>query len=340
MLSSTKKLGVWFPTVRCGTGTDVFTINLVEELNKRGIRAEITWLPLRAEYAPWSVPIPKPPNWATVIHVNTWLHSRFLPKNIPIVATIHHSIHDPELQPYKGFLRTQYHNYWIKNIERKTMQRANKVTAVSQFAALIAHQKVINIPIEVIYNGVDTDLFKLSNQLKEKEAPFRLLYIGSWMARKGVDLLTPIMKELGNDFELYYTGGEAAAKDRYKMPKNMHDLGRLDKAQVINAMQEADALLFTSRSEGLPLTVLEAMACGLPVITTNGSALPEVIQHRETGFLCDKNNIQSFVEAIRILKETSRLQKELSLNARSYIEDNFKIDKMIKLYIEAYQALH
>ena len=43
---------VWFPAVRAGTGTDVFTERLVEGLNKRGIRAEITWLPLRAEYAP------------------------------------------------------------------------------------------------------------------------------------------------------------------------------------------------------------------------------------------------------------------------------------------------
>lgn len=340
MLSTTKKLGVWFPTVRCGTGTDVFTITLVEELNKLGIRAEITWLPHHAEYLPWFVHKPEVPEWATVAHINTWLHPRFIPSNLPVVATLHHSIHDPELQPYKGFLRTQYHNYWIKNIERKTMQRANKVTAVSQFAALIARQKVINIPIEVIYNGVDTDLFKFSNQLKEKEAPFHLLYIGSWMARKGIDLLTPIMKELGNDFELYYTGGEAAAKDRYRMPKNMHDLGRLDKAQVINAMQEAEALLFPSRSEGLPLTVLEAMACGLPVITTNGTALPEVIQHGKTGLLCEKNNVQNFVEAIKILKETKGLQKELSLNARLSIEKNFKMDKMVEQYIEAYKTLH
>ena len=63
---------IWFPTVRTGTGTDVFTERLVEGLNQRGIRAEISWLPLRAEYAPWTVAVPKPPEWATVAHVNTW----------------------------------------------------------------------------------------------------------------------------------------------------------------------------------------------------------------------------------------------------------------------------
>ena len=91
-MSNHQAPAVWFPTVRTGTGTDVFTERLVEGLNQRGIRAAISWLPLRAEYAPWTVAIPKPPEWATVTHVNTWLHSRFLPKNLPVVATLHHSI--------------------------------------------------------------------------------------------------------------------------------------------------------------------------------------------------------------------------------------------------------
>ena len=123
------------PTVKCDTGTDTFTITLVEELNNRGIRAEITWLPLRAEYFPWAVAVPQPPGWATIVHVNTWLHPKFITSNLPVVATLHHSIHDPELQLFKGFLRSRYHDYWIKNIERKTMQRADKVVTISQFVA-------------------------------------------------------------------------------------------------------------------------------------------------------------------------------------------------------------
>lgn len=106
MSNKDSKLAIWFLTVRTGTGTDVFTERLVEGLRKRGIRAEITWLPLRAEYLPWTIAIPKPPKWATLVHVNTWLHHRFLPKSLPVnVATLHHSVHDPKLQPYKGLLR-------------------------------------------------------------------------------------------------------------------------------------------------------------------------------------------------------------------------------------------
>lgn len=330
---------IWFPTVRCGTGTDVFTITLVEELNKLGIRAEITWLPHHAECLPWLVEKPKAPDWATVAHVNTWLHPRFIPSNLPIVATLHHSIHDPELQSYKGFLRTQYHNYWIKNIERKTIQRADKVVAVSQFAANITQQHVIEIPISIIYNGVDTKKFVPKENNNIANQSFQLLYVGSWMRRKGGDLLAPIMKELGENYVLYFTGGQSVELEQKNMPSNMVDIGRLNQVEVINAMQQADALLFPTRSEGFGLVAIEAQACGLPVITTNGSALPEVVQHRKTGFLCEKNNVQSFVGAIRTLKETTGLQKELSLRARLYIEENFKIDKMVHQYVEVYGTL-
>lgn len=332
-----KKLGIWFPTVKCGTGTDVFTINLVEELNKRSIRAEITWLPHHAEYLPWFVYKPEVPEWATVVHINTWLHPRLIPSNLPVVATLHHSIHDPELRPHKGFLRTQYHNYWIKNIERKTMQRADKVVAVSQFAASITQKYVLNIPISIIYNGIDTKKFvpKENNIVNE---PFQLLYIGSWIVRKGVDLLAPIMNELGENYVLYYTGG-ATVNNQVNTPSNMIDVGRLNQESIIHHMQTVDALLFPTRSEGFGLVATEAMACGLPVIASVSSSIPEIISNGITGLLCETNNVQSFVYAIRKLKESNELQAIMSTTARHRAEKKFDISLMIQQYIETYEAL-
>ena len=82
---------VWFPAIRTNTGTDVFTRRLVKGLNEQGIKAGVTWLPLRAEYAPWTVRVPKPPEWADIVQVNTWLHPRFIPKNLPAVEKIYRS---------------------------------------------------------------------------------------------------------------------------------------------------------------------------------------------------------------------------------------------------------
>lgn len=332
MSNKDSKLAIWFLTVRTGTGTDVFTERLVEGLRKRGIRAEITWLPLRAEYLPWTIAIPKPPNWATIVHVNTWLHSRFLPKNLPVVATLHHSIHDPNLRPYKGLLRAMYHQYWIAPNERRVMRQAARVTAVSQFVADMAKQTLCDVPIQVIYNGIDTDLFCPGNRVRQKNEPFRLLYVGSWMSRKGVDLLSPIMRVLGERFELYYTGGVAAEKDKVNMPNNMYDLGRLSQQEVILEMQNSDALLFPSRSEGFGLVVAEAMACGLPVIAMRGTAVDEVIEHKKTGYLAtDISDIVTFLEKLKV---DDRATQSLSRVARQTVDKKFSDKKVIQSYVQ------
>lgn len=329
---------IWFPTVRTGTGTDIFTERLVEGLVARGIRAEITWLPLRAEYCPWSVPIPKAPSWATVVHVNTWLHSRFLPKNLPIVATLHHSIHDPKLRPYKGWLRAMYHQYWITPNERRVMKKANKVIAVSQFVADMAKKTLCDVPMQVIYNGIDTDKFKPDPNVKKPHQPFRLLYVGSWITRKGVDLLAPIMRELGDGFVLHYTGGEAAEKDKATMPSNMVDIGRLSSDEVVTAMQNADAFLFPTRSEGFGLVVTEAMACGLPVVAMKGTAVDEVLKNGVNGYLCKRDDISEFVSTIRNLKAAQEqyliMANAARLNAVELFSEKTMIDASINIYKE------
>ncbi|MCP8900219.1 glycosyltransferase family 4 protein [Gilvimarinus xylanilyticus] len=331
------KPAIWFPTVETNTGTDVFTERLVKGLNELGLQAEITWLPLRAEYAPWSVPVPKPPKWATITHVNTWMHPRFIPINIPVVATIHHAVHHPNAQSYKGFARSIYHSKWIAPIERRIMRSATKLIAVSHFSAQSARASLVDLPIEVIYNGVDTSVFTPPMFSHRPNERFRLLYIGSWAHRKGVDLLEPIMKLLDDSFELWYTGGKASSKDKQSMPSNMIDIGRLNSgAEVAKIMQLSDALCFPSRSEGHPQVVLEAMASGLPILATKGSAVEEILNHGKTGLLSGPEDTYGMAQHANTLKKDHTLRSSIAKSARSYAINTFSIQRMYEKYIKFY----
>lgn len=330
---------VWFPTVCTGTGTDVFTERIVAGLQQRGVRAEITWLPLHTEYFPWSATIPQPPAWATVAHVNTWLHTRFIPRKLPVVATIHHAVHHPDASTYKGPLRTAYHRWWIAPNERHVLRHAQCAVAVSQFVADSTRHSLLDVPMQVIYNGVDTKRFCPGARKRQPGDPFKLLFVGSWMARKGVDLLAPIMHQLDEGFVLHYTGGPAARKDKAHMPSNMIDLGRLPgDAAVVAAMQSADALLFPSRSEGHPLVAIEAMACGLPIIGMHGSSVSEAVTDGKTGLLCPQNDITAFVTTIRNLAADSTRHANLAQAARMHAMEQFSEIAMIDAYLRLYQC--
>jgi len=332
--------GVWFPTVRTGTGTDVFTETLVAGLMARGVPAEITWLPLRAEYAPWTVAAPCRPPWAQLAHVNTWLHPRFLPADIPVVATLHHAIHQPVLTAHKGLPRSLYHRYWVRPIERATISRADTVVAVSRFAAESARRNVVDRPMLVVANGVDTTQF--TPAARESHSPFRLLYVGGWKKLKGVDLLPAIMRELGEGFELFYTGGAPAPSGGVgsRVPKNMHNLERLiGRDAVANAMRDADALVFPSLSEGFGLVAAEAMACGLPVIASRGSSLEEVVIDGRTGFLCPPGDSLAFAQAARRLASDRELLTAMAEQARHRALTCFSLETALDAYLEIYRAL-
>ncbi|MFH7766359.1 glycosyltransferase family 4 protein [Acinetobacter sp. BSP-28] len=336
---SNTKPAIWFPTVKTNTGTDKFTEQLVSALTQRGFQAEITWLPHHAEYLPWLVPVPAKPDWANIAHVNTWLHSRFYPQNIPMIATLHHCVQDKYFSPYKTFAQKIYHQLWITPIEKHCFNIANLITTDSQYTAQCAKDIFGIDHAHVIYIGIDSETFHPNEFIKSRtqNEPFRLIFVGTNSIRKGFDLLPKIMQQLGDDFQLFYTSN---AQQYEPLPKNMIQLPPQKTTQdLANTYRTMDALVFPSRLEGFGLVVAEAMASGLPVVITKGSALTELVKHNETGFLCEKDNINDFVQTIRDLKEYPDLYIEVGKKARYIATTKFSIDEMVNQYIDIYTGL-
>lgn len=333
------KIKVWFPTVRVGTGTDIFTTRLARALQQKGLIAKITWFPPCFEqFAPLLRFASLPAN-TDIIFTNSWNGFAFKRDGIPLVVTVHHGGFDPALDRSKTIAQHLYHKMLIRPYEKRSFRHADAITAVSSFVATTIRPHVATLEkIAVIHNWIDTERFRPADTAQPASSKFRLLYVGKLSRMKGVDLLPDIMEQLGDGFELRIAG---RAQDRIlgELPTNVRWLGWLDEEKLVRAYQECDALLAPSRSEGFGYSALEAMACGKPVIATNGTALQEVIEHGISGLLCPENDIAAFVDACRHLASDTQCTINMGQSARHRAVNYFTEAKTISRYISLIDSL-
>ena len=323
-------MNIWLPYVAAGTGADVSTVALAQGLKDRGHRVSAQPFPHAFELAPWLLRTARPPRGCNVTITNTWNGFAFKRPGIPMVTVERLFVLDPALAPYKSQAQRLYHEQVIRRFVTASAKRADAVVAVSEYTAnVFAECLGVHRPT-VILNAVDTDFFSPEpNAIRTApRRPYRLLYVGTLSRRKGADLLAPIMRQLGPDFRLYYTGSPTPQVLGRDLPDNMHALGRLNLAQVRNEYRKADLLLFPSRGEGLARSVMEALACGTPVVTSNISSMPEAVDDT-VGQICPVDDVPSFATAVVSLLENLQAVMRCHESARTRAESRFSLDRMV-----------
>ncbi len=332
-------MGVWLPAIHGGSGVDVHTRRLALALQGHGVDVQISWFSTYYQFVPFSLAFASPPPGTNVIHALSWSGFVFKKNNIPLVVSEQLDVLDPTYRPYKSPAQAVFHQALVRRFMQKSFAAASAVTAVSQATALSLAHTVNLQSAQIIPNFVNTQIFRLPTGTPKSSKIYKLLFVGNLTRRKGADLLPPIMRQLGDRFELRFTTGLRDGSIR-NIPTNMKSIGRLtEDLQLVNAYQECDALLFPSRLEGLPMTPLEAMACGKPVIAARASSMPEVIEHGTTGLLCEPDNVNQFVEACRTLADSPKTRQQYGDAARERVERLFSEDVIVPQYIALYKSL-
>jgi glycosyltransferase involved in cell wall biosynthesis len=330
---------IWFPLVAVDTGSDVYTIRLANSLKRQGIDTEISYFSKYFELNPGLLAGQSPPTGTDIIHSNSWTAFAFKRRDIPLVATVHLPVMDPSYEPYKSFAQKIYHNLLIKRFEQLSLAAADKVVAVSDFVNRSIRNTYNGVEPVTIHNFVDTDqFFPATDKHRVKDDIFRLLFVGNLTKRKGCDLLDPIMEKLGSQYNLKATTG--LRKHRFSLSqKNIIAAGKLEGKKLVEAYQNADALLFPTRLEGFGYSALEAMACGIPVIASDNSSIPEVVADGKTGLLCPTNDVDSFYRASKFLHSHPEKCHEYGLAGRERVLSHFSPEQITQQYIALYNDL-
>ncbi|MCU7835972.1 MAG: glycosyltransferase family 4 protein [gamma proteobacterium symbiont of Taylorina sp.] len=332
------KFNVWLPAIKAGSGADVYTIRLRDALRQKGFNANITWFNHFSELFPFSHKGKVPSNTHIII-ANSWNSFVFKHPSIPLITIAHHCVFDKDFEKYKTIPQKIYHNNVIYYYEKWSLEKSDAVIAVSQYTA-DSYNNIFSIKdVNIIHNWIDSSQFK-PNNYKKNNKKFRLLFIGNWSKRKGSDLLPAIMEQLGNHYELICTSGMRERKSHKSLHSNINIIGHLPAQQsLIELYQSADLLLFPSRLEGFGYSPLEAHACGIPVVASDSSAIPEVVHDGKTGLLCPVDNIDSFVKAIKFLKNNLEVHHNMSLTARKRAVELFSEEIIISKYIKLLKSI-
>ena len=260
--------------------------------------------------------------------------------NLPLVLTFHNYILDPFMRRYSSLLQNIHYKTDLRLFTKLAVSKSNIITAVSRFTAKLVQEDLpLNRPIKVIYNGIDHTLFRPIKQTKTARTnSIKVLFCGNLTQRKGAQWLLPIVERLGANITIAYTTG---LRTRTSMPSHpqLECLGTIPHHEMPSVYQAADLLLFPTVREGLPLAAMEAMGCGLPVVATDCSSLPELIEEGKGGFLCPMGDINKFAERIQSLADTPRTRHEMGEYNRGMIEKKFTVDHMVKQYTELFDGI-
>jgi glycosyltransferase involved in cell wall biosynthesis len=100
-----------------------------------------------------------------------------------------------------------------------------------------------------------------------------------------------------------------------------------------------DLFALSSLSEGLPITVLEAMCASLPVVATNVGALPELVEEGVTGFLVEPKDIGGLADRFSRLYQRRELARDFGMTGRRKVEREFRLERMLKRYADLYLSV-
>lgn len=313
---------------------------LAKGFRERGHDTIVTRFAHGYEYFPHLLKIVPAPAKTDVIPCNSGNAFAFKRANTPLNGVEHLFVLDPAFAPYKPYALTLAHEIIIRRFLQASHRTASAFVAVSHYTAKACGEIMQGNAPRVILNGIDTNFFRPLDQvpLESPRLPMRLLYVGNLSKRKRTDLLPAILERSGPGYELSYTSGLRTQNLLGDVP-NCIPLGRLNHEEVRAAYRNADPMVFPSRLEGLSLTIMEAMASGLPVIASNCSSMPELIEDGVSGVLVPQDDVDGFAEAIAGLSADRGRLNSMSINARKRAKSSFGLDRMIDEYLALFDEV-
>jgi glycosyltransferase involved in cell wall biosynthesis len=185
--------------------------------------------------------------------------------------------------------------------------------------------------LKILPRGLDTELFHPSRRdsaFFEKfgrcNGEIRLLYVGRISREKDLDLLAAAYRRLRNEglpIQLFVVGHGPYSEALAKSLPDAFFIGYLNGTELAKAYASADVFVFPSTTDTFGNVILEAQACGLPVVVSDSGGPKELVEHDVNGLVTKSHDVEDFARAIRALVIDPALRKRMAKSARNSVND-------------------
>jgi N-acetyl-alpha-D-glucosaminyl L-malate synthase BshA len=231
-----------------------------------------------------------------------------------------------------------------------SVEAADAVTAVSQFMAEEARNSLgIEHEIRVIPNFVDTELYKPDACIDPERLDSRDIVVGHVSNFRPVKRIEDLIYAMcvvtkeapGVRLILVGDGPERHRIERLIDKLDLYHSVLLDgyRSDVPERLKCMDTLVLCSETESAPLTILEAMSSGLPVVATNVGGIPELVEHGRNGFLVPLKHPEEIAERLLELNADREKMRRMGEHARETVLERYTTDKIVGQYMEVYQRV-
>ncbi len=256
----------------------------------------------------------------------------------PIVLTEHWSGYLPEDGNYTGF--------FLKHYTRALIQKSKVVTVVSEKMKAAMHLHGLEAEFHHLPNAADTGVFAHSPR-EMKSEPFRFLHVSMLVDReKNITGMLTAFAEASKHSSFHLTivgdGPERKMHEETSRKLNIGDkvlfVGMKSPAEIAVLMNDHDALLMFSNFEGMPVTIIEAQCCGMPVLATNTGAIREMLTNPKD-IMVNPGDTQQLSKAMLLMKRSltderdiSGLRKSISERAQQRYSYRAVADQLNSIY--------
>jgi len=279
--------------------------------------------------------------------------------NIPVIATIHHPLHidrNADMKQANGLVEKWRIRKFYSFIRMQTYvtRRLERIITVSQSSSGEI-QRSFKIPadkLRIVYNGIDTEMYQ-TDKHRNKERNGLIMVGNTDDRKKGIIYLLEAMQLLeGNGVKLTIVDDaerhSSYADDvgplpsyglklvkKFNLNGQVHFTGRLTREELVEQYTAAEIAIVPSVYEGFGLPAAEAMACGTPVISSDGGALPEVVG--DAGILVPSEKADALAVAIKQLLGDKRTQQRMGEAGRKRVEAQFNWEQAARKTLEVYK---